>query len=151
MFKKAAGTVAALVLMAGTGGIALGGQSDKAPVKARAGKGQLVAKDTAKRRPAAAVARVTLSDFGKVSYTISSSPEHLPIDWAYTVRCTKGALIDYFPGPGDVHTTTRKTTIEGTFKNIPLSDPDSCQFAVAGQIAANKLGHTVSVKIYNQK
>jgi hypothetical protein len=151
MFKKVSGIVAALALMAVTASIALGGQSDREPAQNyAAGKGHLAAKDTAKRRPAAAVARVTLSDFGKVSYSVSSNPEHLPVDWAYTVRCTKGALIDYEPGPGDVHTTTRKTPFSSTYK-IPLRDPDSCQFAVAGQIAANKLGHKVTVKIYNKK
>lgn len=150
MFKKVAGIVAALVLMAVTASIALGGQSGKAPAQTYAGKGHLAAKDTAKRRPAAAVARVKLNDFRKVSYSVSSKPEHLPVDWAYTVRCTKGALIDYFPGPGDVHTTTRKTPFSGTY-TIPLADPDSCQFAVAGQIAQNKLGHSVAVKIYNKK
>jgi hypothetical protein len=150
MFKKVSGIVAALALMAVTASIALGGQSDRAPAQTYAGgKGGLVAKDTAKRRPAAAVARVTLSDFGTVSYSVSTTPEHLPVDWAWTVRCTKGALIDYAPGPGDVHTTTRKTPFGGTY-DIPLADPDSCQFAIAGQIASNKLGHTVSVKIYNK-
>jgi hypothetical protein len=155
MFKKVSGIVAVLALMAVTASIALGGQSDKSPAQTyAAGKGSLVAKDTAKRRPAAAVARVTLNgaDVGKssVSYSVTSNPSHLPIDWAQTVRCTKGALIDYEPGPGDVHTTTRKTPFGGTY-GIPLKDPDSCQFAVAGQIGANKLGHTVSVKIYNKK
>lgn len=139
----------ALALMAVPASLALGGQDGKAPAQTYAGKGQLVAKDTAKRRPAAAVARVSLTQFGKVSYSISSKPDHLPIDWAYTVRCTKGALIDYAPGPGDVHTTTRKTTISGGYR-IPLADPDECTFAVAGQIAENKLGHSVQVKIYNR-
>ncbi len=150
MFKKAAGIVAALALMAVTASIALGGQSDGSSSQTYGGKGHLVAKDTAKRRPAAAVARVTLNDFRTVRYAVSSKPEHLPVDWAFTTRCTNGALIDYYPGPGDVHTTTRKTPFSGTYK-IPLADPDSCQFAVAGQIARNKLGHSVAVKIYNKK
>ena len=114
-----------------------------------AGKGKLVAKDTAKRRPAAAVARVSLTDFGKVSFKIASKPGHLPVDWGFTVRCTKGALIDYFPGPGDHRTKTSKTAIKGNFP-IPLADPDECTFAAAGQIARNKLGKTVAVKIYNK-
>lgn len=114
---------------------------------ARAGKGQLVAKDSAKRRPAASTARVTLTDFDKVSYSITSNPDHLPIDWAYTVRCVKGSLIDYFPGPGDLRTTTKQTTIEGTFQ-IPLADPDFCTFAVAGQISSDG-GKRVFTKIYN--
>ena len=155
MFKKVSGIVVALALMALTASIAFGGQSDKSPAQTyAAGKGHLVAKDTAKRRPAAAVARVTLpaDKFGPgtVSYSVTSNPEHLPIDWAQTVRCVKGPLIDYEPGPGDVHTTRRKTPFGATYK-IPLNDPDSCQFAVAGQIGANKLGHTVTVKILNKK
>jgi hypothetical protein len=151
MIKKLAGTVAVIAVVAVPTSLALGdGGSGGGDAQARAGgRGHLVAKDTAKRRPAAAVARVTLKKFGKVSYVISSKPGHLPVDWAFTTRCTKGFLIDYYPGPGDVHTTTKKTTIAGTFK-IPLSDPDECTFAAAGQIAKNKLGKTVSVKIYNK-
>jgi hypothetical protein len=149
MIKKLAGTIAVVAVVAVPTSLALG-DGGNGDVQSRAGgRGKLVAKDSAGRRPAAAVARVTLKKFGKVSYVISSKPGHLPVDWAYTTRCTKGFLIDYYPGPGDVHTTTKKTTISGTFK-IPLADPDKCQFAAAGQIAKNKLGHSVSVKIYNK-
>ena len=80
---------------------------------------------------------------------LSTGPPHLPVDWAVTVRCTKGSLIDYYPGPGDVRTTTKQTTIKGSYP-IPLADPDECTFAAAGQIARNDLGKSVSVKIYNK-
>jgi hypothetical protein len=148
MSRKLTGVLAALAVMAAPTAIALGGGNppDRAVSK---GKGSLVAKDSAKKRPAAAVARVTLKDFGKVSYAISSKPGHLPIDWAVTVRCVKGSLIDYYPGPGDVHTTTKNATIKGTYP-IPLKDPDSCTFAVAGQIHKNDLGKRVITKIYNK-
>lgn len=136
----------ALALPATSLGGAEGGAGEGA--HARGGYGQVVAKDSAKRRPAAAVARVTMSDFGKLSYKITSNPKHLPIDWAYTVRCVKGSLIDYFPGPGDLHTTTKKTVIHGTFP-LALADPDYCTFAVAGQIATDG-GHRVTTKIYNK-
>jgi len=150
MIRKLAGTIAVIAAVAIPTSLALGDGGDaNAPQTYAGGKGKLVAKDTAKRRPAAAVARVSLKKFGKVSYAISSKPGHLPIQWAATVRCTKGFLIDYYPGPGDVRTTVKKATISGTFK-VPLADPDECTFAAAGQIAKNNLGKKVLVKIYNK-
>lgn len=126
----------------------LGGPERGAPDAHRGSRGHIVARDSAKKRPAAAVARVTMSDFGKVSFRITSNPKRLRIDWAYTVRCVKGSLIDYFPGPGDLRTTTKRTVISGHFP-IPLADPDFCTFAVAGQIAKDG-GHRVTTKIYNK-
>lgn len=149
MIKKLAGTVALIAAIAVPTSLALGHRGDGNAQTYAGGRGNLVAKDTAKRRPAAAVARVSLKKFGKVSYVISTQPPHLPVDWGFTTRCTKGFLIDYYPGPGDVHTTTKKTTISGTFK-VPLADPDECTFAAFGQIHKNKLGKRVMVKIYNK-
>lgn len=148
MKRKVAAILAGLALLA-IPASSLGGDSSPArSSQTYAGKGRLVAKDSAKRRPAAAVARVTLKKFGRVSYSISSKPGHLPVDWAVTTRCVKGAEIGYFPGAGDVSTTTKKTTVTGTFK-IPLRRPDRCTFAVAGQIAKNKLGKRVVSKIFS--
>ena len=151
MKKKAAGILAGLTLLA-IPASSLGGDAQPSAATYAGGKGQLVAKDRAKRRPAAAVARVTLkgNEIGRVSYSISSRPDHLPVDWGFTTRCVKGALIDYFPGPGDFKTKTEKTAIRGTYR-IPLADPDYCTFAVAGQIARNNLGRRVIVKIYNKR
>lgn len=123
------------------------GASPKAVTYAK--PGNRIAKDRAKRRPATAVARKTLTDFRQVYYEITSSPGHLPIDWSFTTRCMRGPLIDYFPGPGDHHTKRKSTTISGKFP-VPLNHPDFCTFAVAGQIAKNKLGKTVTVKIYKK-
>ena len=149
MIRKMAGTIAVIAAVAVPTSLALGDGGDGDAAQTYADRGTLVAKDVAKRRPAAAVARVSLKEFGKVSYVISSKPPHLPVQWAQTTRCTKGFLIDYFPGPGDVRTTVKKTTISGTF-TVPLADPDECTFAVAGQIARNNLGKRVKVKIYNK-
>lgn len=116
----------------------------------RAGLGDLVAKDVARQHPEAAAARARLTEFGKVSYVISTKPGHLPVDWAFIVRCQKGFLFDYYPGPGDVKTTTKKATIKGTY-NIPLADPDLCDFQVAGQIAGRQeVRGKVFAKIYNK-
>jgi len=149
--KKAAGILAGLTLLA-IPASSLGGDAQPSAATYAGGKGQLVAKDRAKRRPAAAVARVTLkgNEIGRVSYSISSRPDHLPVDWGFTTRCVKGALIDYFPGPGEFKTTTKNTAIKGTYR-IPLADPDYCTFAVAGQIARNNLGKRVIVKIFNKQ
>ena len=111
--------------------------------------GKLVAKDSAKRRPATAVARKTLTDFQGVFFEVTTNPGHLPVDWSFTTRCMKGALIDYYPGPGDHRTKTKRTSIGGKFP-IPLADPDFCTFAVSGQIHKNKLGKSVTVKIYKK-
>jgi hypothetical protein len=61
----------------------------------------------------------------------------------------KGWLFDYYPGPGDVKTTKRRTPFNGTYP-IPLADPDSCNFQVAGLIPgeSEKRGR-VLVKIYD--
>lgn len=149
MKTRAAGMVMGLCLLALPAASFGGGDQGAPGAPARGGdRGQLVAKDSAKKRPAASTARITMTDFGKVSYAITSNPDHLPIDWAYTVRCVKGSLIDYFPGPGDLRTTTKKTTIDGTFPT-PLADPDYCTFAVSGQIASES-GKRVYTKIYNK-
>lgn len=148
MRRRVIGAVVGLGLLALPATSLGGGQTTDSVAQATRAAGELVAKDSAKRRPAASTAWVTLTDFGKVSYAITSNPEHLPIDWAYTVRCVKGSLIDYFPGPGDLHTTTKQTSIRGTFP-IPLADPDSCTFAVSGQIASDR-GKRVFTKIYKQ-
>src|SRR4051794_16919547 len=105
---------------------------------AHRGYGQLVAKDSAKDNPAAAVARVTLSDFGKVSYRVSGRPSDVKVDWGITVRCVKGSLIDYFPGPGDFKTGTKKAGFGGTYPTNVLADPDYCTFAVAAQTFENE-------------
>ena len=146
MRKKLAITAAAVALLA-VPAASMGGS--EAPRLDRA-KGQLVAKDSAKQHPAAAVARVKLQEFGTVSYAISTKPEHLPVEWAFMVRCQKGWLYDYYPGPGDVHTTTKKATIRGTY-TIPLADPDVCDFQVAGQIGGeHEVRGKVIAKIYDK-
>ncbi len=148
MKKKAAAILAGMAILA-VPASSLGGDSAPSSPTLQRGLGDLVAKDSAKRRPAAAVARVTLKKFGRVSYSVSSRPNHLPIDYDFSTRCNKGLLIDYSPGPGDAVTKTERTRITGTFK-IPLADPDRCTFAVAGQIAKNDLGKRVIVKIFNK-
>ncbi|MDQ3102661.1 MAG: hypothetical protein M3Q53_02315 [Actinomycetota bacterium] len=127
----------------------LGGGED-ASGNARRGLGQVVATDSAKQHPEAAVARAELSDFGKVSWQITSRPSGLSVENAFIVRCEKGFLFDYFPGPGDLKTTKRKTPFSGSYP-IPLADPDSCDFQVAGLIPGEgeKRGKVIT-RIYNK-
>jgi len=127
----------------------LGGGED-ASGNARRGLGQVVATDFAKQHPEAAVARAELSDFGKVSWQITSRPSGLSVENAFIVRCEKGFLFDYFPGPGDLKTTKRKTPFSGSYP-IPLADPDSCDFQVAGLIPGEgeKRGKVIT-RIYNK-
>jgi len=128
----------------------LGGDGDsRESASTYAGKGRLVAKDSAKRRPAAAVARVTSKKTSGVSYQVTSKPGNLPVDWSFTARCMKGGLIDYYPGPGDHKTKREPTKIQGRFR-VPMNDPDLCTFAVAGQIYKNKTGKSVTVKIFKR-
>ena len=147
--RKKLAIVAASLLVLAIPGVSLGG-TDRADGPAARGYGKLVAKDKAKQHPEAAVARVKLQDFGTVSYVISTKPDHLPVEWAFMVRCQKGWLFDYYPGPGDVKTTTKKATISGEYE-IPLADPDVCDFQVAGQIGGeHEVRGRVFTKIYNQ-
>jgi hypothetical protein len=138
-------TIAVLAVLA-LPAISLGGS---APTAER-GLGKLVAKDAAKQHPEAAVARAELSDFGKVTWAVTTKPAGMTVEYAFVVRCEKGWLFDYYPGPGDVKTTKKKTPFKGTYP-IPLADPDSCNFQVAGLIPgeSEKRGR-VFVKIYNR-
>jgi hypothetical protein len=150
MRKKLAIVAASLGILA-VPGVSLGGTDRASGPTAERGRGQLVAKDSAKQHPEAAVARVKLQEFGKVSYVISTKPDHLPVEWAFTVRCQKGWLFDYYPGPGDVKTTTKKATISGDYP-IPLADPDVCDFQAAGQIGGeHEVNGKVFVKIYDKR
>jgi hypothetical protein len=130
--------------------VSLGGTGSEGREETRGKLGQLVAKDKAKQHPEAAVARAELSDFGKVTWSIATQPAGLPVEYAWIVRCEKGWLFDYYPGPGDVKTTKKKAPFKGTY-NIPLADPDSCNFQVAGLIPgeSEKRGR-VFTKIYNK-
>lgn len=148
MRRGAAGVLVGLGLLA-IPASSPGGDQRSAEGGTSSQEGVLVAKDRAKRRPKAAVARITTDQVNGLTYEITSRPAHLPIDWSFTARCMKGGVIEYFPGPGDHHTKTRSTTIAGAFK-LPMPDPDFCTFAVAGQIARNKLGKSVTVKIYRR-
>lgn len=118
----------------------------------RAKLGSLVAKDSAKDNPAAAVAQITLDreELGKVSYKITTVPKKTKVDWGVTSRCVKGSLIDYFPGPGDFKTGTKPGGFSGTISQY-LADPDFCTFAVAGQTFKNDAGKRVTVSLYNKK
>lgn len=118
----------------------------------RAKLGAIIARDSARDNPAAAVARVTLTrgEIGKLSYRIKSVPKRTKVDWGITTRCVKGSLIDYFPGPGDFKTGTRPGGFGGKFP-MPLADPDFCTFAVAGQTFKHEAGKRVTVKIYNKR
>ena len=109
----------------------LGGGDDRS--LERSGLGRVVASDSAKQHPESAAARAKLSDFGKVSWQVTTKPSGMSTEYAFIVRCQKGFLFDYFPGPGDVKTTKKQTPFSGTFK-IPLADPEMCDFQVAGQI-----------------
>jgi hypothetical protein len=150
MHLKLPGTIAALVLLA-LPAVSLGGgvPQERGPAAER-GLGKLVAKDSAKQHPEAAVARVELADFGKVSWQITSKPPGISVEHAFIVRCEKGWLFDYYPGPGDVHTTKRKTPFSGGY-TIPLADPDSCDFQVAGLIPGEgeKRGRVIT-RIYDK-
>ena len=129
------------------------GDRDGSQLAKRGGKGAVVAKDSAKDNPAAAVAQVTLNgdQIGKVSYRISANPKRTKVDWGITTRCVKGFLIDYFPGPGEFKTRTKPAGFGGKYRNVPLADPDFCTFAVAGQTFKNDAGKRVTVKILNKK
>ena len=129
----------------------LGGSeaADRAAAERR-GLGQVVASDSARQHPEAAVARAKLSNFGRVAWQVSTKPPGLSTEHAFIVRCQKGFLFDYYPGPGDVKTTKRKAPFSGTY-NIPLADPDMCDFQVAGQIPgeSEKRGRVI-VRIFNK-
>jgi hypothetical protein len=149
MSRKIPATLAALVALA-VPAVSLGGADADGRDAARGKLGKLVAKDSAKQHPEAAVARVELSDFQTVSWAIATKPSGLSVEYAFIVRCEKGWLFDYYPGPGDVKTTKKKAPFHGRFK-IPLADPDSCNFQVAGLIPgeSEKRGR-VLVRIYRK-
>jgi hypothetical protein len=126
-----------------------GAEREAGDAHARGGYGQLVAKDSAKDNPAAAAARATLTDFGTVSYRITANPSDTKVSWGITSRCVKGSLIDYWPGPGDFKTTTKKAGFSGPIP-IALADPDYCTFAVAAQTYKNDAGKRVTVKLFNK-
>lgn len=153
MKRKLAGGTFAVIAALVISGASLDGSGSATEAGAsqtfKGKRGKLVAKDSAKANPAAAVAQVDLKRFGKVSYAITTKPKRQPVQWGITVRCEKGFTIDYFPGPGEFKTTTKKTTIKGVYRTIPVKDPDVCRFAVAGQIAPGKRGK-VFTKIYNR-
>ena len=153
MTRRIAGTTLALALLAlfatmlGTAGA----QRDKSADRGKLGS--LIAKDHAKDNPAAAVAQVTLQrgEIGKLSYKITTVPNKTRVDWGITIRCMKGSLIDYFPGPGDFKTGTKPGGFGGAYPIPPLADPDFCTYAVAAQTFENDAGKSVTVKIYNKK
>lgn len=116
---------------------------------ARAGLGKVVARDSAKDNPAAAVARATISDFSRVSYKVTARPRNVNVDWGVTSRCMKGPLIDYWPLPGKFRTRTRKAGFKGTYP-VPLADPDFCTFSVAANTDTVGLGKSVTVKIFRK-
>lgn len=122
------------------------------PSSERRALGKVVASDTAKQHPEAAVARAKIpgSEIGKVSWQITTKPSGLVVENAFIVRCQKGFLFDYFPGPGDLRTTKEKTPISGDYP-IPLADPDLCDFQVAGLIPgeSEKRGRVIT-RIYNK-
>lgn len=152
MKTKAAVIISMLALLTVAVGIlGDGGQpASAAPGANERALGSLVDKDSAKQHPAAAVARAKLTEFGRVSWQITSKPSGLSVENAFAVRCQKGFLIDYFPGPGDLKTTKRKTPFSGSY-TIPLADPDLCDFQVAGLIPgeSDRRG-TVTVKIFDK-
>jgi len=125
-----AALVACVGFLAGSGSAATTQPSESSERRAL---GKVVASDTAKQHPEAAVARAKLSEFGKVSWQVTSKPSGLVVENAFIVRCQKGFLFDYYPGPGDLKTIKDKTPISGSYK-IPLADPDFCDFQVAGLI-----------------
>lgn len=142
-------------LLAATTGLAalalLGAVAAANPAE-RSKRGAVIAHDSARDNPAAAVARVTLSgaEIGRLSYRITTVPNRTKVDWGITTRCMKGSMIDYFPGPGDFKTGTKPGGFGGKFP-VPLADPDFCTFAVAGQTFENEAGKRVTVKIYNKR
>lgn len=150
MERKIAALVAAFALLAVPASSLGGDDGSKSPRLDRAGLGQVVAKDAAKHHPQAAVARTELTEFGKMSWRITSKPSGLPVDFAFMVRCEKASLFDYYPGPGDVKTVTKKAPFSGKYF-IPLADPDTCDFQVFGSIPgeSDKRGRVIA-KIYRK-
>ena len=150
MLKKIPAAIAVAIALA-IPAVSLGGPDPDQREAVRGKLGKLVAKDSAKQHPEAAVARAELSDFRKVTWAIATKPAGLPVEWAFVVRCEKGWLFDYYPGPGDVKTTKKKAPFKGTYP-IPLSDPDSCNFQVAGLIPgeSEKRGRVIT-RIYNKR
>ncbi len=118
----------------------------------RGGLGAIIARDSARDNPAAAVARVTLSrsEIGKLSYRITTVPNRTRVDWGITTRCVSGSLIRYFPLPGTFRTKTEPGGFGGKFR-VSLPNPDYCTFAVAGQTFKHEAGKRVTVKIYNKR
>lgn len=152
MRRKTAGLVIGLGLLAlpatSLGG---GGATESAVPERRAELGRVIGKDSAKKRPTYAVARVTLTreQIGRVFYRVTTTPKKIPVEWGITTRCVKGSLIDYFPGPGDFKTTQKPSGFKGSYR-VPLADPDFCTFAVAATIHKNDLGKRVQVKIFSK-
>lgn len=150
MRKRLIAAVAALSVLAVPASSLGGGDGPASADSVNRGLGGIVAKDTAKQHPESAAARKKLTDFGKVSWQVTSKPSGLSVEYAFIVRCNKGFLFDYFPGPGDVRTTKRTTPFSGSYP-IPLADPDLCDFQVAGQIPgeSEKRGR-VTVRIFDK-
>ena len=149
MRRRIAITIGALALAVPAVSLALKDRDGEDSEQARAGLGNVIAKDTAKDNPAAAVARITTSNFGKVSYKITARPKGVKVDWGVTSRCMKGPLIDYWPPPGKFKTQTRTEGFKGSYP-VPLADPDFCTFSVAANTDTVGLGKSVQVKIFNK-
>lgn len=153
MKRHLAGATIGLALLA-LPATTLGERSPNSVVPVERGKlGAVVARDSARDNPAAAVAQVTLQrgEIGTLSYRITTVPNKTRVDWGITIRCMKGSLIDYFPGPGDFKTGTKPGGFGGRYPIPPLADPDFCTFAVAGQTFKHEAGKRVTVKIYNKR
>jgi hypothetical protein len=147
--KRRIPVIAAAAVLAAVPAVALVARGgDDGEAQAKPARANVVAKDHAKDNPAAAVARVTLSNFGKVTFRVTANPKDVKVDWGATSRCVKGPLIDYWPAPGKFKTTTKKAGFGGRYP-VPLADPDFCTFAVAANTDTVGLGKGVTVKIMN--
>ena len=142
-------TITGLALVALTAA-ALGPSAAGRPLE-RAQLGSVLAHDSARDNPAAAVAQVTLTrgEIGRVSYRITTVPNRTKVDWGITTRCMRGSTIKYFPLPGEFRTKTEPGGFGGRFR-VPMNDPDFCTFAVAGQTFEHEAGKRVTVKIYRK-
>lgn len=130
---------------------ALGGTASGEPAQ-RANLGAVIAHDSARDNPAAAVAQVTLpgGEIGRISYRITTVPNRTKVDWGITARCMRGPTIKYFPLPGKFTTKTEPGGFGGRIP-VPLKHPDFCTFAVAGQTFEHDAGKRVTVKLYNKR
>ena len=114
------------------------------------GLGNLVASDFSKGKSALAVATAKVSDPGKMSAVIKSSPRHR-VAWGYTSYCFRTSPPGYsqWPPPGQYEDSVSVTPLRKTLKTGGLKDPDYCNVSVSAKLDYNS-AKSVTAKIFNK-